>query len=195
MNTETACIHLDNTYTILVTSPELAGDFLRKQDVIFASRPYNMSGKLASNGQNPLTYGLVNVRIAAQHYCDPGLAEEEHVDGLFIMLKYVYGFVIADYLFGGEGTANKPPVSAETCPNAIDMARNLEIRLKMNHNLSAALYLSDFRTKTLHKPYFGCTFSRQTFLKCEVRQEPAGNLNHLKHAYFSWSYRDRSGPV
>ncbi|KAL0367523.1 UNVERIFIED_CONTAM: Phenylalanine N-monooxygenase CYP79D16 [Sesamum radiatum] len=154
LNTEIACIHLGNTYIISVTSPELAREFLRKQDMIFASRPYCMSGRLTSNGyltaalspvgdqwkkmrrivrsellspamhqwlyekrceeadhlvryvynqnQNSLTNGLVNVRIAAQHYCGnvirklifskrsfgtemedggPGLEEEDHVDG------------------------------------------------------------------------------------------------------------------
>ncbi|KAL0368016.1 UNVERIFIED_CONTAM: Tryptophan N-monooxygenase [Sesamum calycinum] len=50
MNTEIACIYLGNTHVIPVTSPELAREFLRKQDVIFASRPYCMSGKVTSNG-------------------------------------------------------------------------------------------------------------------------------------------------
>ncbi|KAK4434002.1 Tryptophan N-monooxygenase [Sesamum alatum] len=171
MNTEIACIRLGNTHVIPVTSPELAREFLRKQDVVFASRPDCMSGKLTSTGyltavlspmgdqwkkmrrivasevlsptmnrwlygkrceeadhlikyvykqsQNQLTNGLVNVRIAAQLYCGnvirklmfskrffgtgmegggPGLEEEEHVDGLFTILKYLYGFGIADYL-------------------------------------------------------------------------------------------------
>ncbi|KAL0434380.1 UNVERIFIED_CONTAM: Phenylalanine N-monooxygenase CYP79D16 [Sesamum latifolium] len=170
-NTEIACIRLGSTHVIPVTSPELAREFLRKQDVIFASRPYCMSGKLTSIGylttvlspmgdqwkkmrrivasevlspathrwlcekiceeadhliryvykqsQNSLTNGLVNVRIAALHYCGnvmrklmfskrffgtgkedggPGLEEEEYVDGLFTILKYLYGFAIADYL-------------------------------------------------------------------------------------------------
>ncbi|KAL0434331.1 UNVERIFIED_CONTAM: Isoleucine N-monooxygenase 2 [Sesamum latifolium] len=69
--------------------------------------------------QNSLTNGVVNVRIVTLHYCGnvmrklmfskrffgtrmddggPGLEEEEHVDGLFTILKYLYGFAIADYL-------------------------------------------------------------------------------------------------
>ncbi|KAL0393133.1 UNVERIFIED_CONTAM: Valine N-monooxygenase 2 [Sesamum radiatum] len=170
-NTEIACIRLGNTHVIPVTSPELAREFLRKQDVVFASRPDCMSGKVTSIGyltavlspigdqwkkmrrvvasevlspamhrwlykkrceeadhlvryvykqsQNSVTNGLVNVRIAALHYCSnvmrklmfskrffgtgmedggPGLEEEEHVDGLFTILRYLYGFAIADYL-------------------------------------------------------------------------------------------------
>ncbi|KAL2247184.1 UNVERIFIED_CONTAM: Valine N-monooxygenase 1 [Sesamum indicum] len=171
INTEIACIRLGNTHVIVVTSPELAREFLRKQDVIFASRPNSMSGNLTSNGflttaispmgnqwkkmrriiasevlspvmhqrlhakrreetehlvryvynqsQNPLVNGLVNVRVAAQHYCGnvirklvfgkrffgvgtedggPGMEEKEHVDALFTILKYLYGFGIADHL-------------------------------------------------------------------------------------------------
>ncbi|XP_057763627.1 tryptophan N-monooxygenase CYP79A68-like [Salvia miltiorrhiza] len=63
--------------------------------------------------------GAVNVRDAARHYCanlirkmvfgerffgagmddgGPGNEEREHVDGLFTMLSYVYGFAIADFV-------------------------------------------------------------------------------------------------
>ncbi|KAL0367501.1 UNVERIFIED_CONTAM: Valine N-monooxygenase 1 [Sesamum radiatum] len=171
MNTEIACIRIGNTHVVSVTSPELAREFLRKQDVIFASRADVLSAKLTSNGyltaifspncdqwkkmrrviatkvlspamhrwlhgkrceeidhlvryvfkqsQSPLTNGLVNVRVAAQHYCGntsrklifnkrffgtgmedggPGMEEKEHLHGVFTILKYVYGFGIADYL-------------------------------------------------------------------------------------------------
>ncbi|KAL0328264.1 UNVERIFIED_CONTAM: Tryptophan N-monooxygenase [Sesamum calycinum] len=171
MNTEIACIRVGNTHNIVVNSPQLAREFLRKQDVIFASRPNCMSGYLTSNGflttaispmgnqwkkmrrivasevlspamhqrfhekrceeadhlmryvynqsQNPLVNGLVNVRVAAQHYCGnvmrklvfgkrffgvgtedggPGMEEKEHVDALFTILKYLYGFGIGDHL-------------------------------------------------------------------------------------------------
>ncbi|KAG8373050.1 hypothetical protein BUALT_Bualt12G0130500 [Buddleja alternifolia] len=170
LNTEIVCIRLGSTHVITVSSPELAREFLKNQDSIFASRPVCMSGKLVSNGyvttvlspvgdqwkkmrrilvtevlsshmyrwlhekrceeadhlicyiynqcDNPLTNGLVNVRIAAQHYCGnvirrltlnkrffgrgmenggPGVEEEEHVDGLFTILSYLYGFTISDY--------------------------------------------------------------------------------------------------
>ncbi|KAK4434009.1 Isoleucine N-monooxygenase 1 [Sesamum alatum] len=171
INTEIACIRLGNTYVIPVTSPELAREFLKKQDLIFASRPEALSAKLTSNGyltaifspngdqwkkmrrviasevlspathrwlygkrceetdhlvryvykqcQSPITDGLVNVRVAAQHYCGnltrklifskrffglgmedggPGEEEKEHLHGIFTILKYVYGLGIADYL-------------------------------------------------------------------------------------------------
>ncbi|KAL2226674.1 valine N-monooxygenase 1-like [Sesamum indicum] len=168
MNTEIACIRLGNTHVIFVTSPQLARELLRKQDVIFASRADVLSARLASNGyltaifspncdqwkkmrrviasgvlsptmhqwlhnkrskevdhlvkyvfKQSLTNGLVNVRVAAQHYCgnmtrklifnkrffgtgmedgDPGMEEEDHLHGVFTILKYVYGFGIGDYL-------------------------------------------------------------------------------------------------
>ncbi|EYU45627.1 hypothetical protein ABFS82_14G015300 [Erythranthe guttata] len=69
--------------------------------------------------QNNNKNGLVNLRVATQHYCGnvirkmvfgkrffgagmedggPGLEEREHVDGLFTILTYLYGFAIADYV-------------------------------------------------------------------------------------------------
>ncbi|KAL0393104.1 UNVERIFIED_CONTAM: Isoleucine N-monooxygenase 1 [Sesamum radiatum] len=171
INTEIACIRLGNAYVIPVTSPELAREFLKKHDVIFASRPDALSAKLTSNGyltaifspsgdqwkkmrrvltsevlspamhrwlygkrceetdhimryvykqcQSPITEGLVNVRVVAQHYCGnltrnlifskrffgkgmedggPGVEEKEHLHGIFTILKYVYGLGLADYL-------------------------------------------------------------------------------------------------
>ncbi|KAL2249469.1 isoleucine N-monooxygenase 1-like [Sesamum indicum] len=50
INTEIACIRLGNAYVIPVTSPELAREFLKKEDVNFASRPEALSAKLTSNG-------------------------------------------------------------------------------------------------------------------------------------------------
>ncbi|PIN03869.1 Cytochrome P450 CYP2 subfamily [Handroanthus impetiginosus] len=49
-NTEIACIPLGNTNVIPLTSPELAREFLKKQDVIFASRPDCMSARRVSDG-------------------------------------------------------------------------------------------------------------------------------------------------
>ncbi|KAL6503450.1 hypothetical protein OROGR_025373 [Orobanche gracilis] len=169
-NTEIACIRLGQVHVIPVTSPELAREFLRKQDETFASRPDCMSGRIASS--NYLTailspaghqwkkmrrivtseilspsmhrllhvkrreeddhlvkyvynqcrgndQGLVNVRVAAQHYCGnvirklvfgkrffgpgtedggPGKEEIEHVAGVFTTLQFIYGFGMADFL-------------------------------------------------------------------------------------------------
>ncbi|KAH6798065.1 phenylalanine N-monooxygenase-like protein [Perilla frutescens var. hirtella] len=51
MNTEIACIRLGSTNVIAVSSPELAREFLRKQDAIFASRPADsMSARMTSGG-------------------------------------------------------------------------------------------------------------------------------------------------
>ncbi|RZC91027.1 hypothetical protein C5167_028859 [Papaver somniferum] len=50
MNTEIACIHLGNVHIIPVTSPELAREFLQKQDAVFASRPRTMATEHLSRG-------------------------------------------------------------------------------------------------------------------------------------------------
>ncbi|KAH6775000.1 phenylalanine N-monooxygenase-like protein [Perilla frutescens var. hirtella] len=63
--------------------------------------------------------GDVDLRVATRHYCGnvirklvfgkrffgagaadggPGVEEREHVDGLFTILMYIYGFAVADYL-------------------------------------------------------------------------------------------------
>ncbi|GFZ20003.1 hypothetical protein Acr_28g0007080 [Actinidia rufa] len=63
--------------------------------------------------------GVVNVRVATQHYCGnvirkmtfgkrffgagredggPGVEEEEHVNGLFIILRFLYSFCVSDYV-------------------------------------------------------------------------------------------------
>ena len=75
---------------------------------------YNKS-KTVNNG----VAGLVNIRSVAKHYCGnvirkilfnkryfgkgrkdggPGFEEEEHVDSIFILLKYVYAFSISDFI-------------------------------------------------------------------------------------------------
>ncbi|RZC77136.1 hypothetical protein C5167_001502 [Papaver somniferum] len=50
MNTEIACIRLGNVHIISVTSPELAREFLQKQDAVFASRPRTMATEHLSRG-------------------------------------------------------------------------------------------------------------------------------------------------
>ncbi|XP_041014058.1 tryptophan N-monooxygenase CYP79A68-like [Juglans microcarpa x Juglans regia] len=50
LNTEIACIRLGGVHVIPVTSPELAREFLKKHDIVFASRPLSMSTKYASRG-------------------------------------------------------------------------------------------------------------------------------------------------
>ncbi|XP_026412191.1 isoleucine N-monooxygenase 2-like isoform X2 [Papaver somniferum] len=50
MNTVIACIRLGNVHIIPVTSPELAREFLQKQDAVFASRPRTMATEHLSRG-------------------------------------------------------------------------------------------------------------------------------------------------
>ncbi|KAI3951787.1 hypothetical protein MKW98_013845 [Papaver atlanticum] len=50
MNTEIACIRLGHVHIIPVTSPEIAREFLKKQDAVFASRPITMATEYSSRG-------------------------------------------------------------------------------------------------------------------------------------------------
>ncbi|GMI90027.1 cytochrome p450 79a2 [Hibiscus trionum] len=50
LNTDIACIKLANTHVISVTSPEIAREFLRKNDSVFASRPITMATEYSSRG-------------------------------------------------------------------------------------------------------------------------------------------------
>ncbi|KAH7838147.1 hypothetical protein Vadar_022559 [Vaccinium darrowii] len=50
MNTEIMCIRLGNVHVISVTSPEIAVEFLRKQDAVFSSRPAVLSADITSRG-------------------------------------------------------------------------------------------------------------------------------------------------
>ncbi|XP_077230606.1 isoleucine N-monooxygenase 1-like [Tasmannia lanceolata] len=56
MNTEIACIRLGGVHVITVTSPELAQEFLHKQDGTFSSRPVHMSTELP-------TYGYLTIAL------------------------------------------------------------------------------------------------------------------------------------
>ncbi|XVF24345.1 hypothetical protein REPUB_Repub13aG0119900 [Reevesia pubescens] len=48
LNTDIACIKLANTHIIPVTSPEIAREFLKKHDSVFASRPVTMATEYSS---------------------------------------------------------------------------------------------------------------------------------------------------
>ncbi|KAG4201430.1 hypothetical protein ERO13_A05G278700v2 [Gossypium hirsutum] len=50
LNTDIACIRLANTHVIPVTSPEIAREFLKKHDAVFASRPITMATEYSSRG-------------------------------------------------------------------------------------------------------------------------------------------------
>ncbi|XP_022746679.1 phenylalanine N-monooxygenase-like [Durio zibethinus] len=50
LDTDIACIRLGNIHVIPVTSPEIAQEFLKKQDAVFASRPITMATDYASRG-------------------------------------------------------------------------------------------------------------------------------------------------
>ncbi|KAJ4976575.1 hypothetical protein NE237_001681 [Protea cynaroides] len=50
MNTEIACFRFGDVHVIPVTCPEIAREFLKKQDAMFISRPITMATKYASRG-------------------------------------------------------------------------------------------------------------------------------------------------
>ncbi|KAK9080291.1 hypothetical protein SSX86_000049 [Deinandra increscens subsp. villosa] len=182
-DTRILCVRLGpSTHVIAVSSPDIACEFLKKQDEIFISRPNAMSACMISDGyltaiMSPfgdqwrkmkkvinremlsppihkwlqpkrdqeadqlLIYimnqmkkqdgkdegGLINVRSLSQHFFgnamrniifgkrlfgkgmeDGGVGEEEteHVDALFIVLKYLYAFCISDYFPWLRGKAD-----------------------------------------------------------------------------------------
>ncbi|CAK7323492.1 unnamed protein product [Dovyalis caffra] len=172
MNTEIACIRLGNVHVIPVTCPDIACEFLKAKDDIFASRPNIMSAKIVSRdylttvltpfgdqwnkmkkvmmtqvlssarhqwlhrkrveeADHLVHYvynqckkvvdqeGVINLRIAAQHYCanlvrkmmfnmrffgegmedgGPGFEEEQHVEAIFTILNHLFSFCISDFL-------------------------------------------------------------------------------------------------
>lgn len=50
MNTSIASIRLGSTYVIPVTCPEIAREFLKKHDAVFANRPQTMGTEYSSRG-------------------------------------------------------------------------------------------------------------------------------------------------
>lgn len=50
METDIACFRLGNVHVIPVTCPEIAREFLKKQDAAFASRPLSVAAHTLSGG-------------------------------------------------------------------------------------------------------------------------------------------------
>ncbi|KAF3455178.1 hypothetical protein FNV43_RR05626 [Rhamnella rubrinervis] len=50
LNTEIACFRLGNTNVVAVSSPEIAREFLKKNDAVFASRPLTITSSIISRG-------------------------------------------------------------------------------------------------------------------------------------------------
>ncbi|XP_022154369.1 phenylalanine N-monooxygenase-like [Momordica charantia] len=169
-DTEIACIRLGNTYVIPVTSPQLALEFLKTHDSVFASRPMLDTTKIITRGflttalsplgeqwkkmrkiltsqiLNPSTLhqmlahrtheadtllryifsltkskgaAVVNLRSVTLHYCGnvirrvlfnrryygagqedggPTFEEEEHIQALLALLKYINAFSVSDFI-------------------------------------------------------------------------------------------------
>ncbi|GMN68654.1 hypothetical protein TIFTF001_037711 [Ficus carica] len=50
LNTDIACFQLGNSHVITVNSPEIAREFLKRHDAVFASRPETMATCIISRG-------------------------------------------------------------------------------------------------------------------------------------------------
>jgi len=50
LNNEIACTRLGNIHVISISSPEIACEFLKKQDFVFASRPITWSSEYVTCG-------------------------------------------------------------------------------------------------------------------------------------------------
>ncbi|GMN59752.1 hypothetical protein TIFTF001_028844 [Ficus carica] len=50
LDTDIACVRLGNSHVIAVSSPEIAREFLKKHDAVFASRPVTMATRILSHG-------------------------------------------------------------------------------------------------------------------------------------------------
>lgn len=57
LDTDIACVRLGNSHVIAGSSPEIAREFLKKHDAVFASRPVTMATRILSHGF--ITTGVV----------------------------------------------------------------------------------------------------------------------------------------
>ncbi|KAH7666051.1 Cytochrome P450 E-class group I protein [Dioscorea alata] len=115
------CILLRNVHAIIVNSPELACEFLKKNDSIFASRRITMATEYSSRG-------FLSIRVApwgdqwkkiyysgniirkiifgCRHFGKvlkdggpgPGPEEIEHVDAAFTVLSLAFSFCVSDFM-------------------------------------------------------------------------------------------------
>uniref|UniRef100_A0A7N0RDX2 Cytochrome P450 n=1 Tax=Kalanchoe fedtschenkoi TaxID=63787 RepID=A0A7N0RDX2_KALFE len=165
LNTDIACIRIGNVHVIPVTSPEIASQFLKEKDALFASRPKSTAAALISHNykgtvlsqkgnqwakmrkmltadlfsptvhkwlhdkrveeaDNLICYvrnqqdGIVDLRKTTLFYSanvirklmfnrryfyeampgnGPGVAEEEHANGVVQSLKYVFANGLSDF--------------------------------------------------------------------------------------------------
>nr|GLL33935.1 isoleucine N-monooxygenase 1-like [Ipomoea trifida] len=124
MNTEIACIRLGGTYVIPVTSPELAREFLKKQDSVFSSRPVCKSADLISNGYSSSSIFLPTGdqwakmrRLLHSHVLSPATLHRLHDkrgEEANNLVKYIY-----HQATGGMHVVNVRTVTQKYCGNFI----------------------------------------------------------------------------
>nr|GMD43011.1 isoleucine N-monooxygenase 1-like [Ipomoea batatas] len=127
INTEIACIRLGETYVIPVTSPELACEFLKKQDSIFSSRPLCMSADLVSNGYLSslfLPHGdqwTKMRRILTSHVLSPATLHwlhDKRAEEANHLIRYIYDQCKTSGT-GGMHVVNVRTVTRQYCGNVI----------------------------------------------------------------------------
>ncbi|KAF3452270.1 hypothetical protein FNV43_RR02703 [Rhamnella rubrinervis] len=112
LNIEIACFRLGKTNIMAVSSPEIAREFLKKNDAVFAS----MTPTTTSTPSAMADVIIIPIITRASCQCTdgredggPGDEEEEHSYAVFTILLYLYAFSVSDYLpwlrvfdFGGH---------------------------------------------------------------------------------------------
>ncbi|XVF82080.1 hypothetical protein PTKIN_Ptkin16aG0015200 [Pterospermum kingtungense] len=117
LDNDIACIRLGNIHVIAVTSPQIAVEFLKKNDSIFASRPITMAADTVSDISDASV--IINLRLVVRQYTGnvfrrmmfdkryfgkgkhdggPGHEEVEHVESLFTVLMHINSFILSDYV-------------------------------------------------------------------------------------------------
>ncbi|RAL44135.1 hypothetical protein DM860_016381 [Cuscuta australis] len=136
MGTEMACVRLGNTHVITVTSPELATEFLRKQDECFSSRPTFTSLKLTTGGfktifsMPPHANWKRMRRILASHVLSPAAHDwlhDKRVDEAHHLIRFLYHH----YHTTSGSPVNVRAVARQYCGNVI---RRLTLRRRSFDN-------------------------------------------------------------
>ncbi|XP_022874059.1 isoleucine N-monooxygenase 2-like [Olea europaea var. sylvestris] len=126
MHTEIACILLGGVHVIPVTSPELAREFLKKQDIIFASRPHCMSARLCSSGYltailSPMGDQWKKMRgVLAVHVLSPAKhrwLHDKRMEEADNLVRYVYNQ--CKNSSEGVGLVNVRVAAQQYCGNVI----------------------------------------------------------------------------
>ncbi|XP_047331031.1 valine N-monooxygenase 1-like [Impatiens glandulifera] len=123
MGVEIFCIRLGNVHVITVTSPEIACEFFKKQDAVFASRPIVMSAEVVSGGFSAVTLTPLNDqwkkmrRILASSILSPATHQWMHAkraEEADHLVRHVYNVMKSE-----GGVVNIRAIAQHYCGNVI----------------------------------------------------------------------------